>query len=50
MHAEICRSFLILNVPHLIQEWRKQQIAFGHAQENANFVPVRGDWYSTFPV
>ncbi|AQK83936.1 WW domain-containing protein [Zea mays] len=27
-----------------IEEWRKQQIAFGHAQENANFVPVRGDW------
>ncbi|CAN6201753.1 unnamed protein product [Urochloa humidicola] len=27
-----------------IEEWRKQQIASGEAQENANFVPVRGDW------
>ncbi|KAF8779135.1 hypothetical protein HU200_002808 [Digitaria exilis] len=27
-----------------IEEWRKQQIATGEAQENANFVPVRGDW------
>ncbi|PUZ61042.1 hypothetical protein GQ55_4G238000 [Panicum hallii var. hallii] len=26
-----------------IEEWRKQQIASGEAQENANFVPVRGD-------
>ncbi|XP_066375710.1 uncharacterized protein [Miscanthus floridulus] len=28
-----------------IEEWRKQQIASGEAQENANFVPVRGDWH-----
>jgi hypothetical protein len=34
----------------LIQEWRKQQIASGEAQENANFVPVRGDWYSFFAL
>ncbi|XP_062228701.1 uncharacterized protein LOC133926692 [Phragmites australis] len=27
-----------------IKEWRKQQIASGEAQENANFVPIRGDW------
>ncbi|KAL6909662.1 hypothetical protein ACP4OV_001321 [Aristida adscensionis] len=27
-----------------IEEWRKQQIASGEAKENANFVPVRGDW------
>ncbi|CAL5052519.1 unnamed protein product [Urochloa decumbens] len=27
-----------------IEEWRKQQLASGEAQENANFVPVRGDW------
>jgi len=27
-----------------IEEWRKQQITSGEAQENANFVPVRGDW------
>ncbi|TVU11580.1 hypothetical protein EJB05_45174, partial [Eragrostis curvula] len=27
-----------------IEEWRKQQIASGEAQENANFVPVRGNW------
>ncbi|AQL03242.1 WW domain-containing protein [Zea mays] len=27
-----------------IEEWRKQQIASGEAQENANFIPVRGDW------
>ncbi|CAN6197939.1 unnamed protein product [Urochloa humidicola] len=27
-----------------IEVWRKQQIASGEAQENANFVPVRGDW------
>jgi hypothetical protein len=28
-----------------IDEWRKQQIASGEAQENANFVPLGGDWY-----
>ncbi|XP_062233036.1 uncharacterized protein LOC133930412 isoform X2 [Phragmites australis] len=27
-----------------IEEWWKQQIASGEAQQNANFVPVRGDW------
>ncbi|KAK3132233.1 hypothetical protein QOZ80_6AG0517950 [Eleusine coracana subsp. coracana] len=27
-----------------IEEWRKQQIASREAKENANFVPVRGDW------
>ncbi|KAG8076095.1 hypothetical protein GUJ93_ZPchr0006g46353 [Zizania palustris] len=27
-----------------IDEWRKQQIASGEAQENANFVPLGGDW------
>nr|CAB3470353.1 unnamed protein product [Digitaria exilis] len=27
-----------------IEEWRKQQIATGEAQHNANFVPVGGDW------
>ncbi|KAL6596605.1 hypothetical protein ACP70R_047248 [Stipagrostis hirtigluma subsp. patula] len=27
-----------------IEEWRKQQIASGEAKENANFVPIRGDW------
>uniref|UniRef100_A0A0E0LAP2 WW domain-containing protein n=1 Tax=Oryza punctata TaxID=4537 RepID=A0A0E0LAP2_ORYPU len=27
-----------------IDVWRKQQIASGEAQENANFVPLGGDW------
>ncbi|KAF0903397.1 hypothetical protein E2562_027691 [Oryza meyeriana var. granulata] len=27
-----------------IDEWRQQQIASGEAQENANFVPLGGDW------
>ena len=27
-----------------IDEWRKQQIASGEAKENANFVPLGGDW------
>jgi len=27
-----------------IDGWRKQQIASGEAKENANFVPLGGDW------
>ena len=31
-----------------IQEWRTRQIASGEAQDNANFVPLGGDWYVFF--
>lgn len=29
---------------YFLQEWRARQIASGEAQDNANFVPLGGDW------